>query len=220
MPKEACLFDEAQQVSQNASFQKAVLKMTLTRGSGGRGYQPSSEMVPNRVVHLFPFPEYSKAYWHTGIHCGVSPVPLYPNPLLAGLKHLSRLEHVLGARTIQSPAVEALLCDPDEHLIEGTKTNIFVVKNAQILTPTLDKCGVNGVVRQWLIEHAVALGLDRVDTCTLNLATFYQADEAFLTNSVIGAWPIQTCETHRFEVGPVTRRVQKALLNIGLGESV
>ena len=196
-----------------------ILKIQWTRGSGGRGYRPPDDPAPLRVLALHPPPDYPPEWRTAGVGVRICRTRLGRNPALAGLKHMNRLEQVLARSEWNDPAIpEGLMLDSDGCLIEGTMSNLFLVKSGRLLTPRLDQCGVAGVIRGVILDGAEALELD-CDARTLELADLWTADEAFLTNSVIGIWPIRQCEGREFGVGSLTRQVETWLQERILAES-
>jgi 4-amino-4-deoxychorismate lyase len=127
------------------------------------------------------------------------------NPALAGAKHTNRLEQVLAR--MEWPATgeqEGIMVDAAGHVTEGTMTNLFLVEGGgRLVTPTIDTCGVLGVMRGLMIEAASDLGL----SCTEERVTperLLRAKELLLTNSLIGIWPIRLLAGVPFAVGTVT----------------
>jgi 4-amino-4-deoxychorismate lyase len=136
------------------------------------------------------------------------------NLQLAGIKHLNRLEQVLARQEWEEPDIrEGLLLDEEGHVIEGTMSNLFAVKRGTLVTPDLTRCGVAGIMRTVVMEQAGHLGLD-VSVKPLPLADVEQADELFLTNSLIGIWPVIGLENRTWSTGPVSRQLQKRLANM------
>src|SRR5690606_24700582 len=85
---------------------------------------------------------------------------LAEQPLLAGLKHLNRLEQVLARAEWQNPAyAEGLMCDSAGRVIEGVYSNLFLCKDGELLTAELSRCGVAGVMRAEVLAQAEALGI-------------------------------------------------------------
>ena len=118
---------EAQKLCQYSN--KAVLKLILTRGSGGRGYRQPEVIQTTRVLSLHPFPDYPDSYNEQGITARFCNTCLGLNPALAGIKHLNRLEQILArAEWADSDIQEGIMMDMDEHVIEGTMTNLFLYK--------------------------------------------------------------------------------------------
>lgn len=189
-----------------------VVKLMITRGSGGRGYAPTSDLEPRRILQHFPLPEYPDAWFQQGIRVFPCVNRLGHSPLLAGIKHLNRLEQVLARAEWDGidQFQEGLVCDLNGSPIEGTMSNLFIVQNQQVLTPRLDQCGVAGVMRRWLMEQFRAAGLDVMET-TITLDGFRVADERFFCNSVFGVWPVARFEDNRWSPGPVSRLAQQLI---------
>lgn len=188
-----------------------VLKIQITRGAGGRGYRPPDQAMPTRVLGIHPLPDYPADLADEGVAVRLCQTRLGINPALAGLKHTNRLEQILArAEWPLGDIREGLMLDADGHVVEGTMTNLFLVSRGKLVTPKLDLCGVAGVMRSVVMEAAAALGL-RVEETRLVPADLFGADELFLTNSVIGLWPIRRIESRDFPVGPVTKEISRWL---------
>ena len=101
--------------------------------------------------------------------------------------------------------------DTEGTVIEGTATNLFVVRDSELLTPDLSLCGVDGVMRSMVLERARGLTFaNRI--ATLALDAIEAADELFLTNSLIGIWPVRQFQTKEYRIGPITRALQAAIV--------
>lgn len=189
----------------------AVLKVIVTRGSGGRGYRIPEKMTPRRILQLHPWPEFPPAAAEAGVAARLCTTRLCHNPMLAGIKHLNRLEQVLARREWHDPQIaEGLLLDPGGHLVEGTMSNLFLVRQQALLTPDLRGCGVAGIMRSIILELAERLSLP-VKICTLDMEDLQTADEIFLCNSLIGIWPVIVVDGRPFCKGEITIRMQQLL---------
>ncbi len=112
--------------------------------------------------------------------------PLGANPRLAGLKTLNRLESVLARSEWRDARVwEGLMCDGDGNIVSGTMSNLFIRRGSALVTPQLDRCGVAGVMRRWILETAGDLGL-RIVERRVRLKDLAGAEEVFLSNAVAG----------------------------------
>jgi len=185
----------------------AVLKLIVTRGMGGRGYR--SLPTPSTVLVLvYAWPDYP-AGAHNGVGVRFCDSPLAHQPRLAGIKHLNRLEQVLARAEWRDEFAEGLMLDPAGHIIEGTMSNIFVVIRGELQTPDLKDCGVEGVMRGLVLDTAKAWLPVRV--MPIKRQDIMRANELFLTNSLIGVWPITELDGRALGVGPITRRLQATL---------
>ncbi|MGR9100412.1 MAG: aminodeoxychorismate lyase [Gammaproteobacteria bacterium] len=185
--------------------QKAVIKIIVTRGSGGRGYRRPEPTAPTRMIRLYPYPVYPEHFFESGIAARFCTTCLGRNPSLAGIKHLNRLEQILARSEWNSDDYqEGIMTDSDDNVIEGTMTNLFMVKKGALLTPRLNRCGVSGIAREIVIQLAKKYGLP-VFRATLKPVEIFAADELFLTNSIIGLWPVRRLDHIPFTPGKITR---------------
>ncbi len=205
-PPERVLWDEAKQLCVHA--QRAVLKLVVTRGSSERGYALSDGGTPTRVLTLRPWPRHPEKAAQAGVDVCLCRTRISRNPQLAGIKHLNRLEQVLARAEWQREFAEGLMFDDRDCLIEGTASNVFLVSQGTLLTPDLSQSGVAGVMRALVLEYAQTESLP----CKITGITRSQldaAEEIFLSNSLIGIWPVRRVESRVYEPGEVTRRVQR-----------
>jgi 4-amino-4-deoxychorismate lyase len=190
-----------------AGIGHGVLKVIVTRGSGGRGYRVPETVAPRRILQLHPWPDFPPAAEESGVAVRLCTTRLCHNPLLAGIKHLNRLEQVLARREWDDPKiVEGLLLDVDGRLIEGTMSNLFLVRGQSLLTPDLRRCGVAGIMRSVILEQAKRLSLP-VKICALDMEDLLAAEEVFLCNTLIGIWPVIAIDGRPYCKGETTIRM-------------
>lgn len=188
-----------------------VMKIVITRGTGGRGYRQPETISPSRIISLHPYPDYPFSYQATGIFARFCQMRLAANPSLAGIKHLNRLEQVLARAEWATPDIqEGIMLDLLGYVIEGTMSNVFFIKDNVLHTPLLSQCGVAGIVRAAILELAQRYQIDSVER-QINVGTLLSADEVFVTNSIIGIWPVRQLEETVFCIGPITRQLQQWL---------
>lgn len=173
---------------QASQLHNAVLKLVLTRQATSRGYALDPRAGSNLYVLLYDAPAKPKIRdeRHTLGLVGLCSTRLGIQPQLAGHKHLNRLEQVLARSEWQHPElVEGLMLDTDGYLIEATASNIFLVHGTQLITPQLDRCGVAGVMREWVLSVAVELGYEPAEQ-RVTLTDIEKADGLLLTSSLLG----------------------------------
>lgn len=191
-------------------FERAVLKLMVTRGTGPRGYAPPSHPQTTTISTLYAGNTWPEHAAH-GIEVRRCHIRLARQPALAGIKHLNRLEQVLARAEWQSSTIaEGLMCDSDDWLIEGTMSNLFMVRDLQLHTPLLDQCGVAGIIRNTLLERARQSGIE-VFEGEYRWHDLLQSEEVFICNSLIDIWPVTRWEQHTWPVGPLTRQLQALL---------
>jgi len=203
------LWIEALQVSRGMSC--AVVRITLTRGLGERGYVPPANPKPTRVLAAFTPPAVMPETYELGVRVRVCDLRLADQPLLAGMKHLNRLEQVLARAEWTDPAIaEAVLCDSHEWVISATMANLFVVVDGVLLTPAVDRCGVAGVARAEILDFEPQVQIGNV-----SLAALRDASEIFLSSSVRGIVPVRALGDQVYAPGPVARRLQQHWQGLG-----
>ncbi|TAM09603.1 MAG: aminodeoxychorismate lyase [Nevskiaceae bacterium] len=187
-----------------------VVKLTVIRRESGRGYRGGT--ASRLLVQRSPAPAYPAAWWTRGIIVATSPVQLAEQPLLAGAKHLNRLEQVLASRNWPRGAGEVIICDRQGRPACGTRTNLFWVDSHGALhTPMLALCGVRGMMRDRVLDCAQRGGVP-IAVADAVWPALMQSAEAFVTNSLIGIWPLRRLAERRWAApGPVTRKLAAAL---------
>lgn len=185
----------------------AVLKLVVTRGDGPRGYAPPVLPQPRWWVQAFPWAP--PAADRPPARVVVSAIRLGHQPLLAGVKHLNRLEQVLARQQVpDAEADEVLLLDTAGSLVCATAANVFLLHGDRLRTPRLERCGVAGVARAALLSATRTGELPwQSEEAELTRADLDTADEVFLTSSLRGIWPVSCVDGRTLPQGEVTRRL-------------
>jgi len=180
-----------QEIESVAAGEDCVIKVIITRGVRARGYRfDHNDLTASRIIYKSPCPQIPDEYYLKGIQLGVSEFRLADNKLLAGLKHLNRLEQVMACYEWPQDCAEILMLNNQEQIIEGTMSNVFIHTDDGWKTPILEYSGINGVMRQWLLMHAIDLNFQCTEA-NLTLKDLQQARSLFVCNSVIGIWPVK-----------------------------
>lgn len=208
LPSRAALQQEL--VNTARDQQRAVLKLVVTRGGRAEAYRPLDSSIASRVLMRFVWPNYPAAWAERGVHLRICDTHFGHNVRLAGLKHLNRLEQVLAQSewSAADDLQEGLMTDAEGSVISGSASNVFAwLSHGVLATPSLRLCGVAGVMRRYLLEKARSAGLP-LRIATLSLTELMKAQEIFLTNVLIGVWPVVRIGHWKYAVGPVTRQMQ------------
>jgi 4-amino-4-deoxychorismate lyase len=199
-------------LQQSPLLDNAILKIQITRGVGARGYAFAEGLLPTTILFLSPANVLLNPQWLDGVAVRMCDLPLSESPVLAGLKHLNRLENILARAEWKDEYAEGFLFNQQGYLIEGTMSNVFLVKNNQLMTPELSQSGVAGVMREFIMtELSLSISCQQKNILMDELLS---ADEIFVCNSVIGIWPVIQLHTNpirNFTVGKITRELQAAL---------
>jgi 4-amino-4-deoxychorismate lyase len=198
-----------------AACDTGTLKIIVTRGNSSSGYAAAADSIPNRIMIFTPgLRHQSKA--EQGIVLGVCEQPISGSQQLSGIKHLNRLEQVLARLECQNNGWdEGLMLDDKHRIIEGCMSNLFVWQKNRLLTPQLEHTGIKGICRERIILLAEENGLN-VEQCELDLGDLQHSDGLFVTNSLIGIWPVvqykcQDIKELQFEINANTRLLQEKL---------
>ncbi len=190
---------------------KAVVKLIVTRGSGGKGYRPKLQPEPRRILMMSEYPDDYDYLKKTGISLHLCKTRLARNPNLAGIKHLNRLEQVLASSERDDSIFhEGLMQDSKNHIIEGTRMNLFIIWDGSLITPELSHSGVAGVFRELVIKQSEELGIS-VKTCSIDAQDVMSADGVFMTNAIAGILPVINLGDTTWEIHDMVEQLNSNL---------
>jgi|TARA_B110000503_G_scaffold51740_1_gene83422 4-amino-4-deoxychorismate lyase len=196
--------------------QSGIVKLMVTAGSGGRGYASpaQTEAAPRIIVQYFPPPTNLQGQRQMGISVMECDYRLPLNPVLAGIKHLNRLDQVIACSEWAGQYDDGFMFSRDDSLIETTRANVFIKLSSGWVTPRLDQAGVCGVMRQLLLDRVfVGAGLN-VRQALVSREQLSTASEIFTCSSVRGIVPVtSTKPVGTLPIGDDTRLLQSALQN-------
>ena len=212
-PSEGQLLEEAAVLI--AGQDRAVLKIIVTRGAGRRGYAVDGNGPPHsRILSCSTAPDWPAFHWERGVHARLCDLQLSRQTRLAGIKHLNRLEQVLARMEWNDPGIhEGLLCDTEGNLVEGIHSNVFWFQGDDLCTAGLEHCGVAGIMREQVMLEAKRLGLP-VRTTVLHRHDINKTDGMFVTNSLIGIWPVCAIDEVSVPVPEPLQQLQSAVREV------
>ena len=186
------------------SKKKCVLKLILSRGNSQRGYSYSDDILPVRVVvvsevkNVQAKESFSLEYASSGYHS---------NPNLAGIKHCNRIEQILARSSLKRD--EAIMLDENQNIISVTQGNIYFIFGQSLVTPKLDRCGVIGSRRSLILELAESIELN-VEQGNVSMNDAKKADEAFISNSIMGIQSVNSIEEYQLPKKMITEQIKIA----------
>ncbi|MFT5707359.1 MAG: 4-amino-4-deoxychorismate lyase [Oceanospirillaceae bacterium] len=211
-----------------------VLKLTLTRGKGERGYKappdPNVTRISSLTIKSNPVREGNitpRERVQQGITICICETQLSRQPLLAGIKHLNRLEQVLArSEWHESQFSEGLVCDTQGFLVEACMSNVFWIKEDVLYTPQLSFAGVEGVIRNAIIEICTQDHLINIEQGYYKIEQLFDAQEVFICNSVFDIKPVskicieqESSNYIEFNIGSMTKLLQIKLQQYYLKET-
>lgn len=185
------------------AMEDAVLRLTVTRGAGGRGLPPPSGIRPTVLIAASPLPAQA-APVRAVIARAVRRNAYSP---LARIKSLNRLDDMLARmEAVERGADDALLLNTDRRIVEATASNLFLVLDGALVTPPVSDGALPGTVREELLRHGA-------EERPLSPDDLNRAEEAFLTNA-LGVRSLVAVEGRPVgsgALGPVARRFSEML---------
>ncbi|MFO7326462.1 MAG: aminodeoxychorismate lyase [Pseudomonadota bacterium] len=187
---------------------EATLRLTVTRGTAlARGYTPTGREQARTVLAVYPPPGAGEIPQR--VRVVTLRATLGENPLLAGMKHLNRLEQVLARRELAARgggAFEGLVSSSSGALVSGTMSNVFLDLDGELVTPSLETCGVAGVMRAAVLREATRAGC-AVREARIPLSALARCRAMALTNARMGLVTVHELDGRALEGSEVLREL-------------
>lgn len=182
-------------------------KLIISRGVGPRGYKSPDEPALNWWLKISDLPSDSLNLVQSNKTLTVCQYPLSRQPILAGLKHLNRLDQVMARSEWggQEEFDEGIMLNIEGAVIECTMSNIYWLEGGQVYTPDLSLEGVDGCVRRWLIKHLATSVIPLQVVKSVKLLRLLAADAVFISNSLSGIQLVTNIAGHQI---PLSNRVK------------
>jgi aminodeoxychorismate lyase len=185
------LRDFALQLIGENKLPDSLLRLTLSRGVGARGYSPKSANQPTLVMSLHPSLPTKDGH---GWRLITSSFRLQANEPLARFKNCNKLPQIMArAEADAAGADEALLLNSDSYVVEGASSNLFWIQDKTICTPALPTGILPGVTRAVVLELCEKLRLPTREA-NITLDALHKTDGLFLSLSSLGVVPAQTLD--------------------------
>jgi branched-chain amino acid aminotransferase len=206
-PKELEKF--AEQLIERNKIPEAILRVTLTRGSGERGYTPNGDGKPTVVMtlHATPSLDTEKAIeWNLVTSSFRIPAA---DPL-ASFKTMSKLTHVMARiEATEKGADEALLINTNGEVAEAASGNLFWVYQDKICTVPTGRGVLPGITRAVVLEICQTLGL-QTNKCVIKPEALRNSEGIFITQSVLGIVPVIAFDGEMVTPSPLVDQIARA----------
>ncbi|MHB0871742.1 MAG: aminotransferase class IV [Chloroflexota bacterium] len=192
----------------------ALIRITLTRGVPAvRGLLPPSSPSPTVAIHAVPFEGYPEEGYRRGYTAILSTIRRNETSPLSYIKSCNYLDSVLARMQAgRQGCDEAIMLNCAGQLACGSSSNLFLVSEEGLITPSLDGGVLAGVTRRTVIELAAEAGTGCSERPT-SPRELFAAQEAFVTNSALGLMPLVAVDGGAIgsgAPGPVTLRLRAA----------
>ena len=186
---EFVILSATEEVVAKSASPSEVLRVTLTRGPTPRGFAAPSTN-PSLIISLNPF-DLTKL--PKAVKLATSSIRRNTTSPASRLKTLSYIDNVAAAREVADRADDALMLNTDGHVACTTIANIFMLKDAKLITPSNDQAILRGIARGKLISCAAEIGL-QIEARPIKPEELKDADAVFLTNSLRLATAVSTID--------------------------
>jgi branched-chain amino acid aminotransferase len=193
-------------------LQDAYIRVTVSRGEGDIGLDPSLCKAPTLVIIAKPLVSYPASLYAEGVSLAVVKTRRnLPEAIPSHVKSLNFLNNILAkAEASAAGAHEGLMLNHRGELAEGTSSNVFLVSRERLLTPSID-CGIlDGITRRLVLRVARDLGMV-AEEARLRTEDLYEADECFLTNTTQEILPVRQVDGRlvgKGQPGEITNRLR------------
>ncbi|WP_165071986.1 branched-chain-amino-acid transaminase [Paludisphaera rhizosphaerae] len=196
----------------------AYIRVVVTRGSGSLGLDPRKTTDPQIIIITDAISLYPEELYEHGLKIvTAATIRSHPNTVNPRVKSLNYLNNILAKMEgAQAGCLEALMLNHKGEVAECTGDNIFVVRNAEIHTPSVDSGILEGITREAVIELARQAGY-RVVERTMDRYDVYTADECFLTGTAAELIPVVECDARPIgtgKPGPVFRELRQRFVSL------
>lgn len=193
---------------------ETFVRVMITRGTGPLGLDPDLAEKPSRIVLVEPFAPPSSQAYENGIEAILVRAARAADATpAAGAKVANYLTSLLAIREArQRGAVEAFIVDARGSVLEGTTSNVFVVKGGEVVTPPENAGILAGITRAHVLRTAEEVGV-KTTLRDVREAELFDADELFISSTLREILPVVRLDGRPIaggRPGPVTRRLHEA----------
>ncbi|HBF88746.1 MAG TPA: 4-amino-4-deoxychorismate lyase [Bacteroidales bacterium] len=185
-------------LSRNKMFQGAKIRLAVYRVDGGL-YTPDSNNI-SYIIESEKLEDEIYSLNKTGLKLGIYNSIPKPINYFSDIKSSNSLIYVLaGIFKKENNFDDCILINENNNLVEAISSNIFMVKDDTIYTPSINEGCIRGIMRDTISEIASNIGYIVYDDCILTSDDLLEADEIFLTNAIQGIrWVVALGERRFF----------------------
>jgi len=206
------LADFTQRLIAENQMPNSLLRLTLSRGIGQRGYSPKNAKQPTLVMATYPMPDADPSN-PPHLRVFISSFRLPAGEPLARFKNLNKLPQVLArAEADADGADEALLLNSDGYVVEGSTSNLFWIRGETVCTPPLPSGILPGVTRAVVLELCEKIGIQTREE-NITPAELHKMDGAFLSMSSSGIAEITLLDGKPLKRSPAPKKLSEAYWN-------
>ena len=205
-------------------LENGYIRHVVTRGVGTLGLNPYLCKKAQVIIIAADIQLYTPELYDTGLKIitagTIRNMPEALNPRVKSLNYLNNIMAKIEA--INAGVMECLMLNPQGYVAEASGDNIFIVKGNKLITPPSWCGGLEGITREKVMELAVKMGMDVLET-VMTRYEIWTADEVFLTGTA--AEVIAVVELDRRPIGdgkpgPITQKLITAYRHLAGNDGV
>jgi branched-chain amino acid aminotransferase group I len=179
----------------------ARIRLTISAGEGDTTPDIGTCSNPTVLISVRSLVPLPPEKYNTGFKAAVSSLRRNSQSPLSRLKSTCYMENVLARSTVRASGYdEAIFLNEQGHLAEGSTTNIFLVRNGELITPSFESGVLPGITREAVLEIARNLNIKATEK-SVELNELIEAEEAFVTNSILELMPLVSVEGRPIGMG-------------------
>jgi len=194
-------------------LEDAYIRLNVTRGEGATVPDPSTCKTPNVIIITREYLPYANALYQKGYKGKIVSVRPSPHMPTVNMKTLNFLNNIIAKMEAKESGFnEGIMINTEGFVTEGTVSTLFMFKENLLSTPAKEEGLLPGITRQAILEIAEAEAL-KTKEAKITLKELLEADEAFLTNSLIEIMPLVEIDGHpigKGVPGPLTQGIMNS----------
>jgi branched-chain amino acid aminotransferase len=184
-------------INKNKSFTGNRIRLTVYRNNGGL-YTPSDNSI-SYIIENTPLEESHYELNKKGLKIGVYRDVKKNYSIISKLKTGNSLPFIMaGMYKNKMRWDDCLILNDRGNVVESVSSNLFIVKDEILMTPSLESGAVAGIMREQVIQAALRMGITTYEDCLISENEIKDADEIFLTNAIQGIRWVVAYQERRF----------------------
>jgi len=190
----------------NLTDKIAGARVTVTHGESERGLLPIQRPIPQFLISVFECPQPSDK----PLTALIVNTRKNEHSLSSRIKSISYLDNILAKKEAYDQQYdEAILLNTASQVADGSMSNIYMVKEGKVYTPTIADGALPGTIRSILLEECNAF-FSFIEK-SISVEELFEADEVFLTNALMGIKSVAQINHQKYDSFVVTNNIRKIL---------
>ncbi|MBI1871036.1 MAG: aminotransferase class IV [Chlamydiae bacterium] len=165
------------------------IRLSVTRGKWMGSIPPIVSGKPNLIIISRKFLPFREEIYERGYRTLTLPIRRNETSPLSQIKSLNYLDNILGRmEALEKEVDEGIFLNTKNGVTEGTASNLFLIQGKKLITPPQEDGILGGITRKIILERCPSLDL-KPEIRSIHPDEIIQANEAFLTNALMGIVP-------------------------------